>query len=73
MMARNTDPYRAEFIFENKNVFAFGIISQRWVGTGSWNSSFSKKRTCLLYIFNTMAVDGVVTQGAKASAAIELT
>ena len=51
-----------------KNILAFSIFSPWWDRTGHWNLSLWKPRTSLLCIVDTMVTDGLVTQGARASA-----
>ena len=51
----------------NKNLFAIYIIAPHWHDTGSWNPSSCKTKTCLFYIINIVAADGLVTQTARAS------
>ena len=38
-------------------MFACYVISELWHGTGSWNSSSWKTRSCLSYLVNTMSHD----------------
>ena len=65
---------RLNYFRKHKNRIAFStIISLDWDGTGSWNPSSLKTRTCSPCIVNTMVADVLVTQEAKASAAMVLT
>ena len=41
-----------------------------WDGTGSWNPSVWKIKTCLYYIVNNLVADVLAMQGARASAAM---
>ena len=54
-------------------VIAFSINSQHWDGIGSWKPSSWKRRTCLFGVVNTMVVDDLATEGARASATMVLT
>ena len=56
---------------KHKDIFVFCIISQCWDGEGQWNPPMWKWGS--VYPVNTMAADGLVRQGARASAAIVLT
>ena len=44
----------------------FSIVSQTWDDTGSWNPSLWDTCACLSYVFNIIAADALVTQGARA-------
>ena len=66
-------PCCAEVIFGKHDIITFSIISQHWDGTGSWNTSSWKTRTCLSCVIKTMAADDPATQGARLSAAMVLT
>ena len=59
-------------VHSRNNVFGICIIDQHWDGAGSSNPSLSKTRSRLFYVA-TMAVDGLATQGARASTAMILT
>ena len=48
-----------KFIRKQENIFVFSVLSAHWDGGGSWNPSPWKIRTCLYYIINTMATDGL--------------
>ena len=50
----------------------FSTISGHWDVTGSRHLSTWKSSTCLSYIVNTMAVDGVATQGSRTPTAMML-
>ena len=58
LITRKTDYFRSnpchhEFIFENKNIFAFSLISQHYLdGTVGWNPSSAKTETCWSFIYN---------------------
>ena len=54
-------------------IFAFSIMSLDWDGADNWNPFSWKRRTFQSYIVDTMVVDGLVTLGARASAAMILT
>ena len=62
-----------KLFLEIKNIFAFFINSQHSNGTGSLNPSLWKTGICLSYIYNTRVVDGLETQGTRASAAMVFT
>ena len=50
----------------HRNTSVFSIISWHWYHTGSWNICWGKTRTCLSYINNVIAANGLVMQGAQA-------
>ena len=54
---------------KHKIFFAFCIISQHWDGASSWNPSLWMTRTHPSCVVNTIAADGIATQGSRASAA----
>ena len=47
-------------------------IFEHWDAAGCWNRYPWKTRTCSACMVNTMAVDGLATEGARAAAAIVL-
>ena len=55
-------------------IYTFSLCHfQHWDGTGSWNPSSSKVRTYSSCTVNTIVADDLVTQRARASAAMVLT
>ena len=54
-------------------IHIFNLFCTHLDGTGSWTLSLWKMRTSLFYVFNIMVTDGMVTQGARASAIMVLT
>ena len=68
------DCLSAKFLSRNINMYKFTIsmILSHWHDTGSWNPSSCETRTYLFHIASIMAADGVVMQGARASAAMIL-
>ena len=54
------------------NKIGFSVITQYSCKAGAWNPVPWKTRASSSYIVNIMVVDGLVTQGARASAAIIL-
>ena len=61
------------YFMKHKTIFTFCIIAQYTDGTGCWNPSLCKTRNSSSCIVNTMAADGLVMQGARASGAMVLT
>ena len=66
------NPFHTKFMSLNIEIhkFAFSIISRQ---TGGWNPSSWNTRISLSCIFNVMAADDLVTQGAWASVTIIMT
>ena len=64
---------RTQWVQKHRNIFTFSIMSQHFDGTGCWNPSLWKTRTCLSYRINTMAANVLATQGARASTVMVLT
>ena len=62
--------YCVDKTFWYVTLFWLFIIPINWNAAGSWNPSSWKIGTCLSYLVNTMAVDNLATQGARASAAM---
>ena len=68
------NPCGTEIISVNINIwFHFLNISQHWDVAGSWDTSPGKMSIFLSYLVNSMVVDGLATQGARASTAVVLT
>ena len=65
---RVINPLWAECFYKTQNIFTFSISSWHW-DTGSWNSSSSKTRNLWSFTVNTVVVDGLVSQGARAATA----
>ena len=63
--------YICIFYHESSRYIWIFFIFQHWDCIDSWNISPWKTRACLSNIFNTMGADVLVTQGARASAAIQ--
>ena len=75
-ICKNNDvnPLRAKYFRRNINMYIYNsIIPPYQYDTGSWNSFPWKKRSYLFYIANIMGGDGLVMEGARASAAMILT
>ena len=73
LISKPVNPLNATFSEEQKLIFTSYVISPHWHDTGSRNPSSSKTRTYLFCIVNIMGADVLVTQGARASAAMILT
>ena len=58
---------------EHTDVFACDKISPSWCGVGCLHRFLRNGRICLSYTVNTMLVDGLLCQGARASATMVLT
>ena len=61
------------FIRKRKNVSTIHIIPSHWHGTGTWNPSSCRARTCLFYIANVVGAIVLATQGARASSTMIFT
>ena len=68
------NPSCARFILKkHKGIFAFSIILQHWGGSSYWIPPSKQIRTCPSYTVSTMAANGLVMEGARASTAMVLT
>ena len=60
-------------LMKHTNILYCFILSQHWHGAGRWNPSWWKIRSGLSCMFNTMAADDLVMQGASALTSVAFT
>ena len=71
---KRINPLPAElYLKKHKCVFVFHNITRKWNAAEGWNSVTWMTKIYPSYVVNSMAADGLATQGARASGAILLT